>query len=44
MSVGLHACICTMRVLGAHRGQHRALEAPKLELHLPVSCHMGAKT
>lgn len=36
-------CICTMRVLGASRGQKAALDPPKLELLMIVNHHVYAR-
>lgn len=39
----LHICLCAASVLGANRGYRREVEPLELELHIVVSCHMGAR-
>lgn len=41
---GLHACLCTALVLGYCRVQKRAKDTLEPELHMGVSCIMGAET
>lgn len=39
---GLHVCLYTAHVSGAHGGQKRIVNPLELELQMVVSCHMGA--
>lgn len=36
----LYACLCTMCMLGAHRGQKRILDPLELELQTVLSSHV----
>lgn len=37
-----HVYLCALYVLGADRGQKRALDSPELELQIIASYHVGA--
>lgn len=42
VGVLLHICLCTVCVLGAHRGHKRALDQKELELWMIVNYHVYA--